>query len=425
MKKIKSIIIVLVIILIIIIGILVYINREEHHEIQHGEEYRPVETITNETLTDNYYAVIAVVTKFVNTAEQEDKEKLLTMIDDKVLKECNITEKNILEKIDIPPIENDRVNYKVKVKDMYYIDKDTTSLHFVYGYIVNNSTLEKINLKLIVELDELNKTFNIYPTEYIEKKGYDKLTIGDRLDIETQAISNRNNYNIFSYRIVTDDEIAYNYFEDYKDYLLIDQDYMYELLEPDYANKKFKDKDDFYKYIENNKVDIFTAKLDKYSDKWLENGNKQYICIAENQDVYIFNEKGGVMEYKVMLDNYTIDSEVFKQTYDSTNDQGKVALNIDKFIKAINDKSYYYAYNLLSEGFKSNYFNTQEEFENYAKNTFFDNNNINYENGKISVDSGLYKYKLTITNSEGESITKTFIMKLNDNREFEMSFNIN
>ena len=91
---------------------------------------------------------------------------------------------------------------------------------------------------------------------------------------------------------------------------------------------------------------------------------------------------------------------------------------------AINSYDYSYAYNCLSNGFKTNYFKTEQQFEEYIKTNFYKKNNVNYES--LEEQSGLYKYKLKITNkeNESESITKTFIVKLNDGTGFEMSFNV-
>ena len=78
----------------------------------------------------------------------------------------------------------------------------------------------------------------------------------------------------------------------------------------------------------------------------------------------------------------------------------------------------------MSTGFKTNYFKTVQDFEKYIESTLYAKNEVSYES--FEVQSWLYKYKVNITNKENqtESTTKTFIVKLNDGTDFEMSFNV-
>ena len=118
------------------------------------------------------------------------------------------------------------------------------------------------------------------------------------------------------------------------------------------------------------------------------------------------------MDYKVIMDTYTIDLPEFIEKYDSTNEQGKVALNIDKFFKAINNKDYRYAYNHLSSGFKDEYFNNLSDFENYINEKFFDNNIIEYKTFEERADN-IYVYKIQIsTDGSNEKISNSIIVKL-------------
>ena len=154
-------------------------------------------------------------------------------------------------------------------------------------------------------------------------------------------------------------------------------------------------------------------------------GEKIYICKDEKDNYYYFIEKDGVLRYKVILDNYVIPNEDFIEQYYKMDEKQKVIVNVNKFILGINDKSYYYLYNLLSSEFKQKYFKSQESFENYIKNNFFENNEVTYE--RFEEQNGIYIYNVRISNAnnENESIEKTIIMKLNEGTDFEMSFNVN
>ena len=128
------------------------------------------------------------------------------------------------------------------------------------------------------------------------------------------------------------------------------------------------------------------------------------------------------MEYTLILDTYTIDLPEFLEKYNNSTDQQKVALNIDKFMQAINAKDYKYAYNCLADSFKNNYFKTQEEFENYAKENFYSSNNVEYN--EFDTQGDVYTYSVILTDKEtSEQKNKTFIVKLEEGTEFVLSFN--
>ena len=90
-------------------------------------------------------------------------------------------------------------------------------------------------------------------------------------------------------------------------------------------------------------------------------------------------------------------------------------------MRAINDRSYNYAYNCLADSFKNNYFKTQEEFETYVKSNFYESNSVTYNN--FEKQGELYTYSVTITNKQTkEQKSKKFIMQLGEGTEFELSF---
>ena len=132
------------------------------------------------------------------------------------------------------------------------------------------------------------------------------------------------------------------------------------------------------------------------------------------------------MDYTMTLDTYTLDNDVFIETYEKSTDEKRIQMNVDKFIQMINRHDYITSYNCISEGFKNNYFNTQEKFENYIKNIFFNYNKFEFKN-ITKKGSNLYTCDLNITDLTGENTeikTVTIIMQLNDNLDFKMSFSI-
>ena len=131
----------------------------------------------------------------------------------------------------------------------------------------------------------------------------------------------------------------------------------------------------------------------------------------------------GIIEYEDIIEKYTIDLPQFLEKYEEGNEQVKVGMNIEKFISAINAKDYRYAYNCLADSFKNNYYQTQESFEDYVKNNFFENNKIEYI--QFSKEGNNYVYDIKILNTQGEEEKQaTIIMQLQEGTEFVMSFSI-
>ena len=102
-------------------------------------------------------------------------------------------------------------------------------------------------------------------------------------------------------------------------------------------------------------------------------------------------------------------------------------MNLEKIFQALNRKDYNYIYEKLDNNFKQNNFSTLTDFETYAKNTFFDINKIEY--GDFEEKSGVYVYKISLFDAtesanEENKVTKNFIIKLEDNNNFKMAFNV-
>ena len=131
------------------------------------------------------------------------------------------------------------------------------------------------------------------------------------------------------------------------------------------------------------------------------------------------------MKYKVQLDTYTIKTETYIKNYNTLKDLEKASVNVDMFIQMINTKDYHHAYEVLSEGFKNNYFSTEEEFKNYMRENFY---NYNVLNINTSTNEGtVYIFKSTLTNgmnSETENKDKTFNVLLGEGTDFTISFNV-
>ena len=227
--------------------------------------------------------------------------------------------------------------------------------------------------------------------------------------------------NVNQYKVINDETYITDEFNTYKRDLLYNRTRAYKLLNTEYSTKKFGTQLSFENYVKSNIYKLGTMTLSKYQKKQADS-HTQYICVDLNQNYYIFNENG-IMNFNVILDTYTINLPEFTERYNKASDEEKVLLNIQKCFAAINDKDYNYVYSKLDNTFKSNNFKTLADFQKYISSNFFEKNEISASNARKQGD--IYMYDIKIRNEEGtKSITKTFVMRLNENTDFVMSFGV-
>ena len=185
------------------------------------------------------------------------------------------------------------------------------------------------------------------------------------------------------------------------------------------------DIEDYKQYIKKNEEKIFKIKLSKFKVTQDKTGNR-YICIDQYDNYYIFRETA-IMQYSVILDTYTLDDlPEYVEQYNKADEQKKTAYCVDRFIKAVNDYNYKFAYSLLADSFKNNYFKTYESFENYAKKNFAGKPNKVFSG--FTNEGNVYNtISVTLSKSEDDvtdALTKKFIIKLGEGTKFELSFNV-
>lgn len=401
MKYIKIAILVILVLIIVITASIIYLIKKTSGEIDYeAYKYGDVEKVTSEA---TFYKINNTINKYFEYVFEKNTQAIEAMTTSDV--------KNI---IDIFAQYNTEAKFDVKT--IYSIDKVYYATGFIYGRIAENEYY------LIINLDYDNKTFSIVHSNKQEYENAINNIVDEkyRQDIEIP----KNKYNEIVNKNITDFEILTVYFEDYKYKALNNPEIAFNLLDSEYKEKKFNNDIDLYKeYVEKNKDRFKDANIVKHGIT-KDGQYRQYICIDNYGNYYEFNEVG-IKEYTVILDNYTLESDEFINKYNKLSDKEKAISNVDKVMKLINEKNYTELYGHLSEGFKNNYFSTQETFEKYIQNNFFDNNitgTITVKNeGKIFMITVPYKEGLS---SAAEQRKKTFIVRLGEGTDFELSFNV-
>lgn len=436
--KTKKIIIVLSILLIGIIILLSFLlttlnrdNEPKNSDVNDNDELFEGDSYTDETQkvedANIFYSVSYCIQKYYNnkyinydTYDDEmindQKSNLYNILDKNYIEKNNITKDNVLENVGI---EKNQLEYIAT--EMNSVVGAEYSIYAVKGLIMNSETNSYIGEEFYkVIVNSANTTYSIIPIKAEDNMELSKIN----LSINELKPITENDDNKFIITSVNYSSLIKRYMIYYRNMALNYPQIAYQLLDEEYREKKFNNIGEFKEYIDNHKHILENLMLDQYQITNYDNYT-QYIAIDTKGNYYIFKENG-IMNFKIILDTYTIDLKEFIDKYDVADEQTKVGINVNKIINAINDKDYEYIYQKMDGTFKGNKFGNIETFKNYVENNFYQNNNIEFI--EFSKEGDTYIYKTKITDKETDNSTaKEFviIMKLLENRDFVMSFSIN
>ncbi len=364
-------------------------------------------------------AIILILTNFLKNNSSIDNnnpdEDMSTGIDEYVEKEVTkMTSKTTLNML-LKWLNSNEDDYCF-VKEIYRLNKNEVEEYFVY-VIQNNE-----NKYFVAYLDQENNSYMLEEISNTEYEDVKNEKINNKF-LQVKTIENNGN-NEYTFELMSDVKIANMYFDIIKNILNSEPEVLYDILDTDYQQKKFGSIENFMEYVDNNKNRFTNMQISKYA-KYTYEGYMQYVCLDTNGEYYIINEDTTTGDYKILLDTYTIDQPEFIEKYDSASDVEKAGYDIYKFITAINTKDYNYAYNHLAQSFKQNNFTTLESFINYIQNNFYSNNECEITNGQKEGNYYVYTVNISNANQENSGITqKNFVVNLKENREYELSFNI-
>ena len=421
---IKSIIIILLIVVIAISVILLCLSKKTNKTAE-GEEIAPEGELfldKNGEIIQNfseYNTVKSCINSLILYAKAGNNNAIKEIIDGGY----------IFENVVFPK------NSRLMLAPVYRVDNEAGNVNFV-SFKVNNQ-----NIYGIIILDGANQTFKILKaseTDYNNAKNHNiESKYKEYIKIDEKT------FNKYKYSIVEDADIIKQYFNDYIQKANYYPEEAYNILDEKYKTNKFNTFLDFQNYLNQRKeqleaLDIYNIKTsndfktDEEYESYLMNfkskGLKQYlikdyetyrlyICIDDYDNYYAFKETGA-MEYSLYLDDYNILLAEDLYQYNSVDNKGKAALNVKRFLKAVNQEDYIYAYNMLSEGFKKNYFETLQKFIKYIENQNIDYNNI--KNIEVREESNIYICILKTNDNK----TMQFNVQLLDNQEYKISFKV-
>lgn len=410
MKKIKYIILILILILILCITAIVIINKKNK------KNYGEMDTLVSEHPTyvinenieelDNrnqYYILLNCIKEFANYTSNKNVNAV----------EAITMQKNVEYIMDEYAFKNAEEIY---FEEVYVLNGYTYCTYYIKG---KESIESSKTFYIMANLDFENTTYKLTP---ITENEYNKLITENKSNSDELTIS-KNKYNLFQNLNVTNEDMARNYLNDYINKALNYPELAYNILDEEYKSKRFGSLEEYKNNINENKNQMENTTMVKYGINDSENYTEY--TIVDNFDNYYTIKENGIMNYTIFLDNYTIKTDNFIATYNNASDAKKVATNIEIFIKMINNKDYKNAYECLSSEFKQNYFKTISEFKNYVQENFYDTNYITIKN--VQTKSNVYTCTANISSGisvAADEMQKNFVIKLNPNAEFELSFDV-
>lgn len=306
-----------------------------------------------------------------------------------------------------------------QTKEMYLLNKITNYTVYVHG--VEKQSNIQTDIYMVLNLDYTNYTFSINCSSKQEFDNAKNNIVQEKY--KEDIVIQRNGYNDIGLgEIANDFQVLKEYFDDYKFKAINYPEEAFELIDVTYKKEKFNDNlEQFKTYIANNINNLQDANIVKHGVS-KENGITKYTFI-DNYNQYYELKETGIYEYTIILDNYTIQSNEQLQKYNRLTNEEKALSNMDKVMKLIDEKDYQTIYNYLNQDFKNTNFPTIESFAKYMQENFFENNIV----GKIGVKQEGNVFILSVPYKESlsraaEDYEKTFIMKLTEGMNFELSF---
>lgn len=312
----------------------------------------------------------------------------------------------------------DNLNEQFVAEEMNILNEERITSFAVRGYIPTDNSEDIQEIYLIFRVDTENNTFLMEVQENINNI--------DNIDLVTDLTEiAQDSNNGFEYTTVTSEDMCRIYLDNFTNLELEGTESAYNLLDEEYQKERFPTLQNYQEYVSENQSIIGESVLAQYSVDYKDDYT-QYILVDNFGNSYTVKETS-IMNYNIMLDNYTIKVDGYDENYNKLSDENKVQSNVYIFLQMLNMKDYEHAYDLLDDTFKSNNFPTLDDFKEYVKQNFFIYNFNSSSEVNITQEGEYYIYTTTIRNSSGsaaESRSLTVIMKLLEGTDFVMSFSI-
>lgn len=310
-----------------------------------------------------------------------------------------------------------------RIDEIYEQTLDNNKCIYVVKLKYGKSEDDVKDTILWVKRDRENKTFSIYPYEYIRIKNYTNFKEGDILPVNNAKKIEKNSENQYEEddnRNISAEMCMKGLFERYKFDLILDNNHLYNLLEEDYKNAKYSSVDDLKRYIKQNKVGLYLDTLNEYKvinySTYIE-----YRAICNSKRNFVFNARN-MMDYTISLDNYSIVQN--EETYDAFFPAAQAKYCVDRIVQAINYRDYDFVYSKLDPVQKNNYYRNKNDFNDFLDQNSYSENDYNIGDDYLIISDNVYQFTVTLVDVSGkDNLGKTLTMAitLKDGTDFTMS----
>lgn len=337
-------------------------------------------------------------------------KRVLEMLSENFVQKNSIDNNNIFNFIDFSDVDREYT-----IIDIKKLENNNPIQYATYGILSQNDALYKFQY-YIVTIDSANGIFAIEPVSDVNN--IDEIKGDNNINLKKQTYNKSPNISVSA------EDVAQYYFKVMKNTIMYDSDRAYNLLDKEYADKRFGSESKFKNYVDEYMSEIKQLNLSKYKQESIDNFKDRYLLVDQYQNIYTI-ETNTVSDFSIKLDTYTLLSDNFKEQYDSANEQQKVAMNIDKWIQMLNNRDYMNAYNVLDETFKNNNWKSEKEFEQYIKKYMSLHYDVQYTTYSNENSTYVQTIELKDFDNKLDSIIRlNIIMQLKDNYDFIMSFNV-
>lgn len=374
MKNLKMLIGILIILAIFLAIALIILNTQNSNSDEINNKTNMVNTLFNNlennvtNNAENNTDVEAPELTFNTSLQEVTGNSMLYSISKNVnkffqyIKEGNVQAVNELGGNNTFFIQND-VQYVAK--QAYSTENAYMSKYYTYGLltVANGNFTSKIqDVYAIVYLTGQNQAYKIQTITKEEFANMKALELEEKIEIP------QGTYNTYEYEYVDNVKQMEIYLQDYSFQIFNNTDNAYNLLDEEYRNERFGNINEFVNYISQKQNQLQNIKITQYNATE-EDNETVYIGTDDYGNFYKIIETD-YMQYTIILDNYTLDD------YTGYSEEEQIKGYAEKFILMLNSLDYTNAYNVLEPTFKATYFPTQQDFENYVKQNFFERNVI-------------------------------------------------
>lgn len=208
------------------------------------------------------------------------------LLDEEYIKYYDLTKNNFKKYIDVSNSDS------IQIEEVYKIqERNNVGMYIVKSKLLLKNSDIMNDFNIILKIDKKNNTYSIFLNNYIEDKGYSKLSIGDKVNIKLKGIMEdsdlNNKYDPSNNKKITDN--VEDIFGDYTYMCIFYEKEAYNLIDNE-IKEKYSTYDIFDKYITDNIIDLVTMDLYSYSDVQKDNFI-EYKCTSTTGQVFTFKVK--------------------------------------------------------------------------------------------------------------------------------------